>query len=499
MSWDRAAAPEYDWEDLGNKGWNWRNMIAAMKKAETFTPSPDYGVTGVGNSGPIKSAINRFIPEQQKSWIPTMNNLDVPHNLESLGGNPLGVMYQPSNIDSVPWNRSYSANGYLPIASSNMEILANTRVAKINLQKRGRSVIATGVTVQGGAIINARNEVVLSAGSIQSPGLLELSGIGQHAVLSAAGIDQIIDLPGVGENLQDHIRIQTSFQLKDNYTSFDQMRINATFRQEQLALREAGQISMIDYTGSAYAFLLWKQLETSVSSSLNTLAKSIFSKSKSKVEKQKLAWLGDNRVPQVEVIFSDGYTGGTKGYPAATSPLFGKSFFTLITAIMHPFSRGSVHISSADIDVRPVLDPKYLSNEYDVQAAIAAIRYARKIANTSPLRDLWVAEYEPGLEAVPEDNNEEQYRDFVLNTTLSIFHPIGTCAMLPRKDGGVVDNKLLVYGTENLRVVDASVMPLLISGHIQTAVYGIAERAAEMIVKDGRGGKGKDGKGKRRV
>ncbi|KAM7222977.1 choline dehydrogenase [Rhypophila decipiens] len=487
MSWDRASAPEYDWERLGNKGWNWRTMIAAMKRAETFTPSPDYGVTGVGDSGPIKSVINRFIPEQQKSWIPTMNNLGLPHNLESLGGNPLGVMYQPNNIDPVPWNRSYSANSYLPIASSNLETLTNTRVIKINLQKKGRSVVATGVTIQGGTIIAAREEVILSAGSIQSPGLLELSGIGQSSVLSAAGINQVIDLRGVGENLQDHIRIQTSFQLKDNYTSFDKIRINATFRQEQLALRAAGKVSMMDYAGSAYAFLLWKQVSASVSSSLTSLARSLFSKSSSKIEKQKLTWLNDPRVPQVEVIFSDGYTGGTKGYPAPTSPRFGKSFFTLITAIMHPFSRGSVHISSADIEVKPTLDPKYLSNEYDIQAAIAAIRYARKIANTAPLRDLWVAEYEPGLDAVPESgDNTAQYRDFVLNTTLSIFHPIGTCAMLPKKDGGVVDSRLVVYGTTNLRVVDASVMPLLISGHIQTAVYGIAERAADMIIEDAR-------------
>jgi len=489
MSYDRASAPEYNWEGLGNKGWNWASMISAMKKAETVTPSPYGSAKGVGHSGPIKATINRYIPEHQKTWIPTMNSseLQVPSNLESLGGNSLGVMYQPSSIDPVPWNRSYSANGYLPIAGPNLKILTNTRVVKINFKKSGRSVVATGVTIQGGAVVTARNEIILSAGSLQSPGLLELSGIGQKSVLSDLDIDQIIDLPGVGENLADHIRIQTSFQLKDNYTSFDQLRINATFKQELLALRAAGQISMIDYTGSAYAFLTWKQVSSTVSTALTSLAKSLFSKSQSTVVRQILSWVGDAKIPQVEVIFSDGYTGGTKGYPATTSPLFGKSYFTLITAIMHPFSRGSVHISSSDIDVKPTIDPKYLSNEYDVQAAIAAIKYARKIANTAPMRDIWVTEYEPGLDAVPELNNDAQYRDFVLNTTVSIYHPLGTCAMLPRKEGGVVDSNLVVYGTSNLRVVDASVIPVLISGHIQTAVYGIAERAAEMIIADARG------------
>jgi len=119
-----------------------------------------------------------------------------------------------------------------------------------------------------------------------------------------------------------------------------------------------------------------------------------------------------------------------------------------------------------------------------MQAAIAAIKHVRKIANTAPVSDVWVAEYEPGLAAVPAADNDGQWRDFVLNTTLSIFHPIGTCAMLPRPQGGVVDARLKVYGTQNLRVVDASVMPILVSGHIQTAVHGIAERAADMMIGD---------------
>ena len=97
------------------------------------------------------------------------------------------------------------------------------------------------------------------------------------------------------------------------------------------------------------------------------------------------------------------------------------------------------------------------------------------------MSDVWVSEYEPGLDKV---NTDAEWRDFVLNTTLSIYHPVGTCSMLPRKDGGVVDSKVKVYGTTNLRVVDASIIPVLISAHLQTAVYGIAEMAAEIIISD---------------
>ena len=486
MSWDRASAPEYDaWEDLGNPGWDWSSMIAAMKKAETFTPSPHYGSTGVGTTGPVKTVINRFIPAHQESWIPTMNSLGVPLNLESLGGNPLGVMYQPSNIDSANWNRSYAANGYLPQAGSNLQILTGKRVVKINLKRSGRSRVATGVTLQDGTVIKAWEEVVLSAGSIQSPGLLELSGIGRSDVLAAAGVEQIIDLPGVGENLQDHIRIQSSFQLKDNYTSFDILRHNATYAAEQLALWRAGQYSMYDYTGSGYTFLTWAKALGSGASTLLSLAQSALGGTtpSSPIDQKKLSFLSNPAVPQLEVIFSDGYT-GVKGYPAPTTPLYGKGFFSLIAAVMHPLSRGSVHIQTATATDNPKINPNYLSNEHDIQSAVEAIKYVRRIANTAPMVDLWDAEYEPGLAAVPATDNDAQWRDFVLNTTLSIFHPAGTCAMMPENKGGVVSPALIVYGTTNLRVVDASVMPVLVSGHIQTAVYGIAERAAEIMIGD---------------
>ena len=488
MSWDRASVAEYNaWEALGNPGWNWQSMIAAMKRVETFAPSPHYGTTGVGTSGPIKTVINRLIPTHQESWIPTMNTLGVPFNKESLGGNPLGVMYQPSNIDPATWTRSYAANGYLPNAGSNLEVVTGVRVAKVNLVRCAGRFTATGVTLQDGTVIQARKEVVLSAGSIQSPGLLELSGIGRESVLDDADIDQVINLPGVGENLQDHFRIQGSFQLKDNYTSFDILRSNATLASEQLALWRAGQPSLYDYTGSGYTFLNWdKTVGASGASTLRSLAQQAVGASSNLVDKKRLGLLADSSVPQLEVIFSDGYT-GVKGYPAAGAPLFGKGFFTLIAGIMHPLSRGSVHVRTSSLADQPVINPNYLSNEYDIQAAITAIKYIRKIANTAPLSSVWVSEYEPGLAAVPATTtpaDEAKWREFALATTLSIFHPVGTCAMLPRNKGGVVNPKLVVYGTTNLRVVDASIMPILVSGHIQTAVYGIAERAAELIIQD---------------
>lgn len=215
MVWNRASAPEYDiWETLGNPGWNWDSMLAGMAKSENFTGinSEDYGHVGRGTEGPVHNVVVQQRTEQVQAWVPTLESLGLPHNLESLGGSPIGVMLQPSSINPDNDTRSYSANSYLPQVGSNLDLLLSTRVAKINLEAAYTSlsgkrvsqdgVVASGVTLQDGSVITARKEVILSAGSLQSPGILELSGIGQKDVLDAVGIGQLIDLPGVGENLQ---------------------------------------------------------------------------------------------------------------------------------------------------------------------------------------------------------------------------------------------------------------------------------------------------------
>lgn len=175
---------------------------------------------------------------------------------------------------------------------------------------------------------------------------------------------------------------------------------------------------------------------------------------------------------------SDGYT-GLKGYPPKGTALYGKGLFSLLPVVMQPLSRGTVHINATNLLGKPIIDPNYLSNEYDLQAAIAAIKKCQQIATTPPLSEVLDSEYGPGLNNV---NTDDEWKNFVLNTTLTIYHPVGTYAILPRKAGGVVDSKLKMYGTRNLRIVDASIMPVLISAHLQTAMYGIAEMAAKVII-----------------
>jgi choline dehydrogenase-like flavoprotein len=192
----------------------------------------------------------------------------------------------------------------------------------------------------------------------------------------------------------------------------------------------------------------------------------------------KLSFLSDptSRIPDLQVVFGDGYI-GTRGYPANTTSGYGKKYATLLAGVMHPLARGSVHISSSNASANPVIDPKYLSNAFDLEATKQAAKYLRKMGTTSPFKELWVKEYDPGFDT----QTDEEWETYVRENVTTFYHPLGTCAMLPKKDGGVVDSKLRVYGVSNLRIVDASVIPIMISANIQTAVYGIAERAAEMI------------------
>ncbi|CAO2647050.1 Nn.00g079720.m01.CDS01 [Neocucurbitaria sp. VM-36] len=475
MTWDRTSIAELDaWESLGNPGWNWRSLYTSMLNVETFLPSPEYGTEGVGRSGPIKTLINRIFPRHQATWIPTFNNLGLATNRESLNGKPIGVSTQPTNVNPN-YTRSYAPE-YLGLAKKNLVLMVDTRVLKVNF--KAKTVI--GVTLENGTVIHARREVILSAGSFQTPGLLELSGIGNASILKQFGIPLVKNLPSVGENLQDHIRIQSTYQLKPEYPSFDVLR-NATRAAAELALYNADEVSLYDYTASGYAYFPWNIVSNDIAAQLHALIEGD-KRLNSAVDKIKKSYWSpalSKTVPQLEVIFSDGYT-GIKGYPAANSSLFGIGTFALIGVVQHPLSKGNVHISSRNINDKPVINPNYLSHPYDIQAATSLAKFLRKIASSKPMNDIWTMEYEPGT-AVQTD---EDWRKFALANSLSIYHPIGTAALLPEKDGGVVDPCLRVYGTNRLRVVDASIIPLLPSAHIQTLVYGIAEKAAKIIVEE---------------
>lgn len=499
MCWNRATVAEYDvWgqPEFGDgEGWTWEGMYDAMLAVENFTrPTKEqeaieggviYGDDGVAYGGPVQTVVNAKVPAQQFAFHPAMESLGIKRNVDSLNGTVLGTMRQPSNVRATDYTRSYST-AYLAVAGENLEVRTGATVVKVNFAETkdadGR-IVAKGVTLADGTTITASKEVILSAGSLLTPPLLEASGVGNPSILTSAGIETLVDLPGVGENLQDHMRIQTSYQLKSNYTSFDKLRYNATYAAEQLALWKAGiRGGAYDFTGSSYAYMTWAQAfgaNDSTTASLHALASAAANPS-DPIDAAKLALLSDPAVPNFEIIFSDGFT-GARGYPARNSSLYGEGFFTLIGALQHTFSRGSVHLNASG---PPVIDPQYFEKRYDKAALAAMARHLRAVAHTPPVRALWVAEYEPGVEMVPEGADAAAWEAYVDVAAATVYHPMGTAAMKRRELGGVVDPGLKVYGTANVQVVDASAMPVQLSAHIQTAVYGIAERAARMIAAE---------------
>jgi choline dehydrogenase-like flavoprotein len=183
------------------------------------------------------------------------------------------------------------------------------------------------------------------------------------------------------------------------------------------------------------------------------------------------------QVPSLESFFSDGYSGASPA-PDSTSPFYNAHFFTIFSVVMHPFACGTIHIDMSDPTSKPVIDPKYASHPYDPQAIFEAAKFNRKIAEAPSLRYSWTDEYDPGLSVT----TDAEWENWARNNTLSIYHPLGSCSVLRQENGGVVDPDLKVYGTQNLRDVDASIIPILPVGHLQTMVYGIAERAADIIV-----------------
>lgn len=505
MVWDHGSRREYDaWEELGNPGWNWRSMYPAMLRAHNFTRFPGtYGDEGVGTGGPVQTVISPSQPEyMRRFFIETFDAVGVPPNLESLGGNPIGAARQPKSIDARNWTRSTSAAAYLPLAGPGLKVQADSPVTKVNLRRRGPGgadsmgaeveepplLEATGVTLADGRVLHARREVILSAGAFHSPALLEASGIGQAGVLAAAGVPQLLELPGVGENLQDHVRTQSVYRLGEGLRSADQMRYNATYAAEQLALYRAGEPSSLRDPPSAIAFATWGQVGVDPQRAARLVAladEAAASPSASVVVKKKAAMIkaADPTNPQLEAIWTSGYV-GVKGYPEPGTPLYGADFLTFLPGVMLPLSVGNVHIQPGESPSRPAIDCGYLSAAYDVAAVIEAGKWMRRLAETQPLKSGLLLEYEPGLDLLGPNATDAEWEAWVRQSMATLFHPSGTCALLPRRDGGVVDPALKVYGTANLRVADASVIPLLVSGHIQSACYGIAERAAEFIIGD---------------
>ncbi|KAG9125584.1 hypothetical protein FRC07_006994, partial [Ceratobasidium sp. 392] len=491
----KASKAEYDaWGKLGNPGWSWNDILPYMKKAERFTstdpfrasfgdPNPTVIFPFQGQNGPIAASYNNWYSDTTIPYNQAIIKAGVPANYSPDSGNPFGHYNSATSVNRTTGKRSYAGNTYFAYNSArpNLVVLTGAQATKINFATttgNGGKQTATGVSFVSNSAsyeVHARKEIILSAGSFQSPQLLELSGIGNSTILQQFGIAPLINLPGVGENLQDHPFISASYELKPGKTTFDILRNNATYAaasQAQYATTHDGIYS------TAISILSFVDLATFVQDKVKLLAMKIqlpkyIITGATLLQKAQYAiqtyWL-TQKLGHVEFIFNPGYFGA--GVPKANT-----SYVAMLMVLQHPFSRGSVHINSADPLAKPTCDPNYFSKTIDQDSLVEALKFSLKVSQTEPLASLIVARQDPA----PNVTSDADLLTYAKTYTRTIHHPIGTVAMAPKELGGVVDSSLKVYGTTNLRVVDASIIPLHMGTHLSRTVYGVAEKAAAII------------------
>ncbi|KAG9089557.1 hypothetical protein FRC06_001487 [Ceratobasidium sp. 370] len=474
----RGLAAQYDaWSSLltpaeQSLNWNWNSLFSYMKKAEGFSaPNPGQAAKGAqsvasyhGTAGPVQVTFPDLMygGPQQPNFVKTIkqtHNVDLCPDLN--GGSPNCVSYTPLTID---WHRndhrSSSAEAYLtPVqtARKNWTVLVRQQATKILFRTGSSPAVATGVQFGRSSgeryTAFARKEVILAAGAINTPALLQLSGIGDKSKLSALGIKSVVDLPTVGKNLQE----QTMNSLGADGNGFD---VGGSGPSDCIAYPNLYQVF------GAQGTVIASQIQSNVSAWAKAQAANGGSATAlQKIFQIQADLITKNKAPVVELFYNT-------GYPAT----LGINMWSLL-----PFSRGNVQIRSNNPFTKPTITVNYFAVDFDLQTQIAGTRMARKILTTTPLSSLSNGKLVPDISVLPDNASDAVYSNWVKGNFNSVAHPVGTCAMMSRDLGGVVDGRLRVYGVKNVRVVDASAMPTQISAHLSATLYGFAEKVADII------------------
>jgi choline dehydrogenase len=431
----RGQPEDYErWLALGNEGWGWKDVLPHFIRMEHNSRGADeyHGASGPQWCSDIPSR-----HELMDAIIRAGGELGVPRNDDFNGARQEGVGYYQL-FTRRGW-RCSTAVGYLKPARNrpNLDVRTHSHATRVIFE----GTRAAGVEYRRGDKLEqarAGREVILAAGAIQSPQLLQLSGIGPASLLKAFGIPVRVNLPGVGENLQDHLQIRLMYRVSKPITTNDDLR----------TLSGRARIGL--------QWLLFRKGPVAVGINQGGLFTRL---------------MPDAATPDIQFHFAtvsaDAAGGATHPWPGCT--------FSVCQ--LRPESRGTVRLSSADPMQPPAMQPRYLSSPLDRRYAIDSLRYARRLAGTGALRPYLEEEYRPGA-AVDSD---DELLDFAREYAQTIFHPSGTCRM-GRDAMAVVDARLSVRGCGGLRVVDGSIMPALVSGNTNAPVVMIAEKAAASIL-----------------
>ncbi|WP_295311964.1 choline dehydrogenase [Roseobacter sp.] len=432
-----------DWEAMGNPGWGWKDVLPFFRKSETN----DRGADDLrGGSGPLHvSTMDPFLHPMCQTFIAAGQENQWPHNPDFNGACQEGVgTYQNTARGGM---RMSAARAYIGPAKRRQNLRIEKHAQATRVLFRGAR--ATGVEYsRRGALrqATARREVVLSAGAVNSPQLLQLSGVGPEAVLRAQGIDVLHNLPGVGRNLQDHLAVDFLYRSKVP-TLNDQLHSwqGKLWHGMRYVLTRGGPLSLgVNQAGG-------------------------FVKSRP-----------DAPRPNIQLYFSPvSYTKAPPGVRPLMNPDPFSGFLTGAQPT-RPTSRGYLEIASPDPMVAPVIHPRYLSTDLDVQEMLEGAWLLRKLSQSPSLAGVIERETRPGADIA----TDADMLAYIRETAGTVFHPVSTCRMGPDVTCDVVDARLRVHGVTGLRVVDASVFPTVTSGNTNAPTIMVGEKGADLILSD---------------
>ncbi|MEC7252168.1 MAG: GMC family oxidoreductase N-terminal domain-containing protein [Pseudomonadota bacterium] len=435
----RGQPQDFDtWSQLGCTGWSWDDVLPYFKRSEKWDGVDDSGLRGKDGLLSVQSSrLNRDIVD---NWVDAAVTAGYQRNYDYNGFDQEGVGY--FQLTMKGGRRCSAAAAYLtPVKSrKNLQIITNAQTKKVNIVN-GRASSVEIDTKNNIDTISAKKEIILSAGSIGSPQILMLSGIGSGEELQNLGINVIRDLDGVGKNLQDHLQARPIFKT-------DLSTINT----------ETGNYAKKALIGLQY--ILTQRGPLTMAASLGTG----FLKTEDHLETPDIQF-------HIQPFSADMPSKGPHKFSA----------FTASVLQLRPESKGYLTLKSPNYLDHPNIHPNYLATATDCNTIVKGVQIARKIAEHEPLKKHILEEYAPGSD-VPL-NDEEGTLDWVRRTAVTIYHPSGTCKM-GTDEMSVVTPTLKVRGLEGLRVADASIMPSITSGNTNAPAIMIGEKASDLILEE---------------
>ncbi len=448
---NRGQARDYNtWAQLGCRGWGYDDVLPFFRKLE----STDIGSDETrGRDGPIRVTFANKLTPFYDLFIASAEAIGLPHNPDYLNGRQEGVAM--AQLAANRGRRQSTATQYLDPARSrkNLTIRKGALVSALILD--GKRCVGLRYTRNGtDTEVRSGREVILSCGAINSPKLLELSGIGQFDVLDAQGIACRHELPGVGENLRDHFGPMLKWSLTTPGISLSK---------KGRGLGLVREVLRYGLFGTGF-----------IAQGLGTMR--VFARTEKGSEDSDVQMIGNPFLIEVKGAQGQGMSGSHgKRSMSKTNGFF------ISTQVQRPESTGRVHIRSTDPAASPAIHYRFLETEHDRRVSIAGVRKAREIVAQKPLADHVGEELAPG----PNVRTDEQILEFCRNTGGTTYHFVGTCKM-GQDPMAVVDERLRVHGIAGLRVADASVMPTIPSGNTSIPCMMVGEKAASMILEDAR-------------